>query len=73
MIGNPKLNEDVSVIESSEVATNFHPRHCNSVKTYEYRILNTKFEIPTKSRYSTHIYYNLDENRMQEAAKYLLY
>lgn len=69
---NERLPWDIRIQESEEVSTEFHPRKCESRKTYEYRILNTKFEIPTKSRYSTHIYYNLDENRMQEAAKYLI-
>ena len=51
---NTHLPEDVSVVESREVSPEFHPRHCNTVKTYEYRILNTRFPIPQFRNYSWH-------------------
>ena len=35
---NQRLPEDIRVRESCEVAPDFHPRHCSSRKTYEYRI-----------------------------------
>ena len=52
---NQRLPEDVRVQSSEEVAPDFHPRHCNSRKTYEYRILNSSFEQPIGSRY-VHFY-----------------
>ena len=59
-------------MESKEVPEGFHPRKCLSEKTYEYRILNVKTMIPTKRLYFCHNSYPLDENRMNEAAQYLV-
>ena len=53
---NQRLPADIVVQESKEVAATFHPRHCNSKKMYEYRILNRKFRDPLK-RYNTFFYY----------------
>ncbi|MCR5671497.1 MAG: tRNA pseudouridine(38-40) synthase TruA [Butyrivibrio sp.] len=69
---NHILPEDIRVMESCEVSGGFHPRHCNTEKTYEYRILNTKVEIPTKRLYTYHFSMPLDEGVMQEAAEYLV-
>lgn len=69
---NQRLPDDIVVQESSEVPLDFHPRFCDSRKTYEYRILNRKFPIPTQ-RYDTYFYYRpLDVAAMQEAAAYLV-
>ena len=38
--------------DSFEVAADFHPRHCDTKKTYCYRILNTQFGIPQKRNYT---------------------
>ena len=38
---NRYLPDDVIVQESDEVNADFHPRHCDTKKTYCYRILNT--------------------------------
>ena len=35
---NTRLPEDVKIQESFEVDPDFHPRHCMTIKTYEYRI-----------------------------------
>ena len=68
---NIRLPEDIVVQESCEVAPDFHPRHCNSRKTYEYRILNRRFAMPTR-RLDTYFYHRpLDVERMQQAARYL--
>lgn len=68
---NQRLPEDVVVQSSCEVAADFHPRHCYSEKTYEYRILNRKIPIPTL-RKDTYFYYrNLNVEKMKEAAAYL--
>ena len=69
---NEYLPEDIRVRESCEVAPDFHPRHCSSRKTYEYRILNRRFPIPTL-RHDTYFYYRpLDVEAMKEAAGYLV-
>ena len=69
---NQRLPEDIVVQSSCEVSREFHPRRCYSEKTYEYRILNRKLPIPTL-RNDTYFYYrNLDVERMQRAASFLV-
>lgn len=68
---NQRLPDDIVVQDSCQVADDFHPRHCNSKKTYEYRILNRKFPMPTR-RLDTYFFYRpLDLERMQQAAAFL--
>lgn len=69
---NHLLPEDIRVVESREVALSFHPRHCNTEKTYEYRVLNTKMEVPVKRLYTYHFNMELDVERMQEAGNFLV-
>lgn len=69
---NQRLPEDIRIQRSVEVAFDFHPRHCSSKKTYEYRILNREFPLPTKRRYAHFTYVHLDEERMQRGAQYLV-
>lgn len=69
---NHILPEDVRVVESMEVAPEFHPRHCDTEKTYEYRVLNTKMPVPIRRLYTYHFSMPLDEEKMQEAAEYLV-
>lgn len=65
---NQRLPEDIVVQSSCEVASDWHPRHCDSRKTYEYRILNRKFPMPTRRLDTYFTYYPLDEAKMREAA-----
>lgn len=68
---NVRLPDDIVIQDSCEVPSDFHPRHCDSRKTYEYRILNRTFPMPTR-RLDTYFFYRkLNLKRMQEAAKYL--
>lgn len=69
---NQKLPDDIVVVESQEVAPDFHPRYCNCSKTYEYHILNTKVPVPTKRRTHYFVSFDLDVKAMQEAANYLI-
>ena len=69
---NQRLPEDIRIQKSEEVADDFHPRHCDSTKTYEYRITVGEFPIPTKRLYSHFTYHKLDVTKMQEAAKHLI-
>lgn len=69
---NQRLPEDIRVQDSCEVPMDFHPRYQDSVKTYEYRILNREFPLPA-CRLNTYFTYRpLDETRMQQAADYLV-
>ncbi|NLL93588.1 MAG: tRNA pseudouridine(38-40) synthase TruA [Clostridiales bacterium] len=69
---NQRLPEDIRVQESFEVLDTFHPRYCNSRKTYEYKILNRRIPMPTQRLYSHFVYVPLDVEKMQEAAKYIV-
>ena len=64
---NQRLPEDVRVQESVEVEADFHPRHRDCVKTYEYRIWNDRFESPLNRLYSHFYYGKLDVDAMKEA------
>ena len=69
---NQRLPEDIVIQGSSEVPSDWHPRYQNSRKTYEYRILNRTFRMPTR-RLDTYFYhYPLDVEKMREAATYLV-
>lgn len=57
---NQRLPEDIRIQLSEEVEPDFHPRYCDSEKTYEYRILNRKFPVPTERLYSYFYHYKLD-------------
>lgn len=48
------------------------PRFCNSTKTYEYKILNRKFDMPTQRLYTHFVYMPLNVEKMKEAAKYIV-
>ena len=65
---NQRLPQDIVVQGSCEVCLDWHPRYQNSVKTYEYRILNRTFRMPTR-RLDTYFYHHpLAVDKMQEAA-----
>lgn len=69
---NQRLPEDVVIQLSEEVSEDFHPRHCESVKTYEYTILNRTFPLP-EYRHSAYFYYGpLDMDNMREAAHFFV-
>ncbi|KSV59640.1 tRNA pseudouridine(38-40) synthase TruA [Acetivibrio ethanolgignens] len=69
---NQRLPEDIRVQTSREVASDFHPRHCDSKKTYEYRILCREVELPTERLYAHFTYRKLNLERMQRAATYVV-
>lgn len=68
---NQRLPEDIRIQASVEVPLDFHPRHQNSKKTYEYRILNSEFPMPVYRLYAHFTYVSLDIEQMQRAADYL--
>ena len=57
---NPLLPEDIVVVASDEVEADWHPRHCDTEKTYEYKILNSKFPDPMRRRDTYHVSFDLD-------------
>ena len=69
---NARLPEDISIQESFEVPAEFHPRFTETIKTYEYKILNRKFSDPTRRNDSLFYYGKLNVDAMNEAASYLV-
>ena len=66
---NQRLPDDIRIQSSREVPLTFHPRKANCVKTYEYRILNRKIDMPLQRLYS---HFKLDVDKMRQAAAYLV-
>ena len=62
---NQRLPEDIRIQKSEEVAQDWHPRYCDSRKTYEYHIYRGEFALPTKRLYSLFTYHKLDVEKMQ--------
>ena len=69
---NQRLPEDIRVQHSEEVEMDFHPRYQQTVKTYEYKIYNSRINVPTNRLYSQFVYYRLDLEKMKEAATYIV-
>lgn len=69
---NQRLPEDIRIQRSEEVSADWHPRYCDSRKTYEYRIYRGEFPVPTKRLYSLFSYHKLDVVKMQKAAEYFV-
>lgn len=68
---NSRLPDDISVQSSREVPSDFHPRHCPTVKTYEYRIYNAAQPSPIRRLYTTYSYTKFDVGKMAQAAVFL--
>ena len=69
---NARLPEDIRIQDSCEVPLDFHPRHQDTVKTYEYRVLNRKLPLPEHRLYAHFTYEELNVEKMNEACKYFL-
>ena len=68
---NQRLPKDIVCTSSCEVKPDFHPRHADCTKTYEYTIYNAIHPDPIKRRYSYFVYVPLDIDAMRQAAEYL--
>ncbi len=69
---NARLPEDIRIQDSEEVPLTFHPRHQDTVKTYEYRILNRKLPLPEYRMHSHFTYETLNIEKMQQACKFFV-
>lgn len=67
---NSRLPDDIRIQRSFEVPSDFHPRKTACVKTYEYRILNREFELPSERLDSYFFRRRLDVERMKAACPY---
>ena len=68
---NVRLPGQICVQDSREVPPDFHPRFCDTVKTYAYVIYNARFPSPRRMRFSFYSYTPFDVELMREAAQYL--
>ena len=69
---NQRLPEDIRVQSSEEVPADWHPRKANCTKTYEYKVLNRKISMPLERLYAHFCYFDLDLEKMRQAAAYLV-
>lgn len=69
---NQRLPDDIRIQYSDEVEADWHPRKNDCIKTYTYRILNRKIDIPTERLYAHFCYFNLDVEKMREASGYFI-
>lgn len=69
---NQRLPADIVVQHSCEVPLHFHPRRCESRKTYVYKILNRAFPLPLSRHDCYFTYRKLDVEKMRQAAAYLV-
>lgn len=69
---NQRLPEDIVIQSSKQVADDFHPRHCDCRKTYEYDILNRTFPLPAYRNTAYFLYGTLDIEAMQKACQAFL-
>ena len=69
---NQELPEDIAIMKSEEVSLEFHPRYCNTKKTYEYQIMNQKIILPTLRNTHYFVSYEMNLEKMREAAEYLI-
>ena len=68
---NQRLPEDIRIQSSMEVEPDWHPRKHHCTKTYEYKILNRKMEVPSLRLYTHFCHFDLDLDQMRQAAKLL--
>ena len=69
---NQRLPEDIVVQSSVQVDDDFHPRHCDCRKTYEYDILNRTFPLPAYRNTAYFLYGDLDLDAMRKACQAFL-
>ena len=69
---NQRLPEDIVIQSSKQVADDFHPRHCDCRKTYEYDILNRTFPLPAYRNTVHFLYGTLNIEAMRRACQAFL-
>ncbi len=69
---NYRLNEDIAVIEAWDADETFNARFSSKGKRYIYKIWNGRIRNPFFVGYSWFLPYNLDRDKMVEAAKHFV-
>ena len=70
MVLNKLLPDDISIVCSDEVPSDWHPRKQDCRKTYEYRIYTSPVRMPLKRLYAHYTYNDLDIGEMDRAAAF---
>ncbi len=65
---NTRLPDDICIQQSFEVPMDFHPRYTETIKTYQYKILNRVFPDPIRRRDSFFCSGKLNAEAMNSAA-----
>lgn len=68
---NTKLPDSIRIMDSIEVASDFHPRRNVIDKTYEYHINTARIPFPTDRVYSHNVKHALDIRAMKRAASFI--
>ena len=68
---NAFLPRDIKITESGEAEDGFHARFSAKRKTYRYSLYVSEYIRPLKDRYAVNVPFALDENKMNEACRYL--
>ena len=66
---NPKLPDDISVLECEETDENFHARYCCTGKEYEYIIHNSEIKNPFYKDTAYRCWYPIDEKKLNISAQ----
>ncbi len=69
---NTALPRDIRIMASAEVPEDWHPRHQDCRKTYEYHICVGSIPLPTRIRYAHYTHHALDTEAMREAGRLLV-
>ncbi len=69
---NSNLKQSIRIKSAEEVDEKFHSRYTCKKKTYEYTINNSKYGTAIYRNMQFHYPIKLDENKMNEAIKYLI-
>lgn len=66
---NPKLPDDISVLNCEEADENFHARYCCKGKEYEYIVHNSEIKNPFYKDTAYRSWYPIDAEKLDKAAK----
>lgn len=69
---NRYLPKDIVVLDCQEVSEDFHARYSCKGKEYLYKVWNGRVRNPFLEGYAYHYWYPLDENLLNEAARFYI-
>lgn len=69
---NTKLPDDIAILKSEEVPSDFHARYCSKGKTYSYTIINRYEKVALRNKYVYHVKDELNISNMKEACNYFI-